>query len=140
MKVLTWPSSVENIRFGEDEIKIFTKRFILNTDNTIQDFRKYINNKIIVEELKELNILINTLLVSTAECQRGFRKMNLICSDIRPRLSVTNISSIMFINIIGPPVAIWNPTNYVRSWLIKHRSTNDNTKLNQEKASLWKIL
>jgi len=89
MKVLTWPSAVENIRFGEDEIKIFTKRFILNTDNTIQEFRKYIDNKIIVEGLKELNILIRTLPVSTAEYQRGFRKMNLICSDIRPRLSVT---------------------------------------------------
>jgi len=53
----------------------------------------------------------------------------------------------MFININGPPVAIWNPISYVRSWLIKYRSTNDNrsqkvaqTKLNQENASLWKIL
>jgi len=144
----TWPTSAdENIRFGEDEIKGLTKRFILNTDNAIQGFRKYIENKIINDELKELNILIRTLPVSTVECERGFSQMNLICSDIRSILSVTNISNLMFININGPPVAIWNPTNYVRSWLIKHRSTNDNrsrkvaqTKLNYEKASLWKIV
>ncbi|XP_050058213.1 E3 SUMO-protein ligase KIAA1586-like isoform X2 [Aphis gossypii] len=143
----TWTCTVENIRFGEDEIKRLTNRFLLNTDNAIQGFRKYINNKIINDELKELDILIKTFPVSTAECERGFSQMNLICSDLRSRLSVTNISSLMFININGPPVAIWNPTNYVKSWLIKHRSTHDNRsrkvaqiKLNEEKASLWKIL
>ncbi|KAF0747864.1 E3 SUMO-protein ligase KIAA1586-like [Aphis craccivora] len=73
--------------------------------------------------------------------------MNLICSDLRSRLTVTNISSLMFININGPPVAIWNPTNYVKLWLIKHRFSNDNRsrkvaqiKSYEEKASLWKIL
>lgn len=73
--------------------------------------------------------------------------MNLICSDLRSRLSVTNTSDLMFININGPPVAIWNPSNYEKSWLIKHRSTNDNRfrkdaqiKLNEEMASLWKML
>ena len=73
--------------------------------------------------------------------------MNLICSDLRSRLSVTDISNLMFLNINGPPVAIWNPTNYVKSWLIKHRPTNDNRsrkvaqiKLNEEKPSLWKVL
>lgn len=143
----TWPSAVENIKFGEDEIKRLTKRFLLNSDNAIQGFRKYIDNKIINDDLKELDILIRTLPVSTAECERGFSQMNLICSDLRSRLSVTNISNLMFININGPPVAIWNPTNYVKNWLIKHRSTNDNRsrkvaqiKLNEEKAGLWKIL
>jgi len=143
----TWPSANENIRFGEDEIKRLTNRFLLNTDNAIQGFRKYIDNKITNDELKELDILIKTLPVSTAKCERGFSQLNLICSKLRSRLTVSNISSLMFININGPPVEIWNPTNYVRSWLLKHRSTNDNrsrkvaqAKLNEEKASLWNIL
>lgn len=73
--------------------------------------------------------------------------MNLICSDIRYRLSVKNISSLMFININGPPIAIWKPTDYVKSWLLQHRSTEDNRsrkmampKVSETKSSLWKIL
>lgn len=45
-----------NIRFGQDQIKInskLTKIFVLNTDNAIQGFRKYIDNEINNEELKE---------------------------------------------------------------------------------------
>jgi hypothetical protein len=48
----SWHSAVENIRFGEDEIKRLTNRFLLNTDNAIQGFRKYIDNKIINDDLK----------------------------------------------------------------------------------------
>lgn len=77
MKILnerTRPSAIENIRFGEDEIKRLTKRFLFNTDNAIQCFRKYIDNKIINDDLKELDILIRTLPVSTAECEGDLAK------------------------------------------------------------------
>ncbi|KAL4144029.1 hypothetical protein QTP88_006266 [Uroleucon formosanum] len=78
----TWPSAVKNIRFGEDEIKRLTIRFLLNTDNVIQGFRKYIDNKMINDDLKEFDILVRTLPISTTECERGFSQMNLICSDL----------------------------------------------------------
>jgi len=32
----------------------------------------------------------------------------------------------MFINVNGPPLSQWNPTDYVKSWLFKHRFADDN--------------
>lgn len=63
---------LENIRFGEDEIKRLTNRFLLNTDNVIQSFQKYIDNKMINDDLNELDILIRTLPISMAECETGY--------------------------------------------------------------------
>jgi len=110
--------------------------------------RKFVdyNTIVINEELKELDVLIKTLPVSTAECERGFRLMNLICSDLRSKLTIQNISKLMFINVNGPPLSQWNPTDYVKSWLFKHRSADDNRSRKvvlpnvEKKDSLWKIL
>ncbi|KAF0747433.1 E3 SUMO-protein ligase KIAA1586-like [Aphis craccivora] len=52
--------------------------------------------------------------VSTAECRRGFSLMNLIYSNFRSRLTIQNISKLMFINVNGPPLSQWNPTDYVK--------------------------
>jgi len=32
----------------------------------------------------------------------------------------------MLMNINEPPLSVWNPTKYVGSWLLKHRSADDN--------------
>lgn len=51
----------------------------------------------------------------------------------------------MFININGPPISQWNPTDYVKSWLFKHRPADYNKSSKvvppklEEKNSLWKI-
>ena len=60
-------------------------------------------------------------------------------------LIIINISSLIFINIFEPPISIWKQTDYVKSWLLKHRSTEDNRsrKIGMPKVSetsLWKIL
>lgn len=99
------------MRFGEDEIKRLSSKFVINSDHAIQGFRKFIDNEMFNEELKRLDNIIKILPVSTAECKRGFSQMNLICSDIQSRLSVKNIFGLMFININGPPIAIWKPTD-----------------------------
>lgn len=88
--------------------------------------RNFIYNNTKNEEIQELNMLINTLPISTADCERGFSLMNIICSDLRSKLAIKNIATLMFININGPPLSIWNPTKYVGSWLLQHRSADDN--------------
>jgi len=143
----TWPKDV-NIRFVEEKVKYLTQRFLINTDTAIRGMRKFVDSNTIVinEELIELDVLIKTLPVSTAECERGFSLMNLICSDLRSRLTIQNISNLMFINVNGPPLSQWNPTDYVKSWLFKHRSADDNRSRKvalpnlEKKDSLWKIL
>jgi hypothetical protein len=53
----------------------------------------------------------------------------------------------MMIDINGPPLSIWNPEDYVKSWILHHRMADDNRsrKINiNEKGSLkqklWNIL
>jgi len=51
------------------------RRFLLNTSVLVQGMRNFIHNSTMNEEIQELNILIKTLLVTTAECERGFSLM-----------------------------------------------------------------
>lgn len=142
----TWPRDVD-IRHGENEIQRLGRRFLLNTSVLVQEMRHFIHTGTMNEEITELNMLIKTLPVSTAECERGFSLMNIICSDLRSKLTIKNISNLMFININRPPLNIWNPTKYVSSWLVQHRSADDNRsrkveplEMSTEKKSLWNIL
>lgn len=76
--------------------------------------------------------------------------MYIICTDIRSRLTIQNISNLMMININGingPPLSIWNPEDYVKSWILHHRTADDNisrkiNKIVKEslKQKLWNIL
>ena len=62
-----------------------------------------------------------------AECERGFSILNLICTDLRYKLTVGNIANLMFLNINGPPLHFWNPELYVKPWLVnQNRSADDN--------------
>lgn len=54
----------------------------------------------------------------------------------------------MFINVNGPTLSFWNPKNYVKSWLVKHRCAEnirsknlkiDNIHKTEDKNNLWKI-
>jgi len=110
----TWPADV-NICFGEVEVKRLCNRFLINQEKAIRRLRILIDeetNKI--EELNEINNLIKTIPCSTAECERGFSMMNIICTDIRSRLTIHNISNLMLININGPPLSIWRSEDHVR--------------------------
>ncbi|KAF0704023.1 E3 SUMO-protein ligase KIAA1586-like [Aphis craccivora] len=96
-----------DIRHGENEIQQLGRRFVLNTSVLVQGMRNFIHNNTMNEEIQELNILIKTLPVSTAECERGFSLMNITCSDLRSKLTIKNKANLMFININGPPLSIW---------------------------------
>lgn len=149
----TWPVSV-NIRYGEEEIKRLCKRFMLNKNDALNGFRIYIDeDKYPKDIIPELNNCVNTFPCSTAECERGFSLLNLICTDLRCKLTINNIANLMFLNINGPPLQLWNPKPYVKSWLLnQHRSADDNrtkkcqihaennTDMYKYKKSLWNIL
>jgi len=143
----TWPVDIDiNIRYGEEEVK----RFMLNKNNAINGLRVYIDeDKYPQYVFPELNNCIKTFPCSTAECECGFSVLNLICTDLRSTLSITNISNLMLININGPPLKLWSPASYVKSWLVQHRSADDTrtiktTKKEEDtdvyKRSLWTIV
>lgn len=62
--------------------------------------------------------------MSTAECERGFSAMNIIVSPLRNQLKIVNVSSLMFVKLVGPPLELWNPVKFVRKWVMTRRSAD----------------
>ncbi|GBN82821.1 hypothetical protein AVEN_204197-1 [Araneus ventricosus] len=99
-------------------------REMLNVNETKNSYRDYLENSSVVP--KELIPLMNCsslIPCSSSECERGFSQMNIMVTPTR--LSTSNISSLMFINLNGPNIRKWKPELYVRTWLRKHRSADD---------------
>ena len=52
--------------------------------------------------------------------------MKLICTPNSASLLTSAISSLRFLNLVGPPLAKFNPVPYVRLWVAKgHRTATD---------------
>jgi len=64
---------------------------------------------------------VETLPVSTADCERGFSRMNVICDELRSTITVQHLSTLMFVSLVGQPLHLWNAEPYVRSWLTSGR-------------------
>jgi len=105
--------------YGETDLKLLCKKFGLGFSearNAYRDFKES-GDKVIADSLH----FVDTIPVSTAECERGFSRMNLVCTNLRSRLSAKHTSSLMFIALSGPPLALWKPLPFVKSWLALHR-------------------
>jgi hypothetical protein len=89
--------------FGESDVKFLCAKFGLSFKDFKIAYRDYKDSRgsIISNELLKLKSVVNTIPVSTAACERGFSKMNVICSPLRTRLTVKHISSLMFVSLCG---------------------------------------
>uniref|UniRef100_A0A2H6NIH8 HAT C-terminal dimerisation domain-containing protein n=1 Tax=Micrurus carvalhoi TaxID=3147026 RepID=A0A2H6NIH8_9SAUR len=90
--------------------------------------------------------IVRTIAVSSAEAERGFSKMNLICSEKKSLLTVSNITNLMTISLIGLPLKEWDPTLTAERWL-KVNQTADDSQLKMKIANedinrkaIWKYL
>lgn len=81
---------------GEEEVKRVSRRFGLSEFEILVNFR---SRNASSDLIKTLNILPTT----TSECERGISDMNLTITDLRTRLTIENVSDLMFISINGPP-------------------------------------
>ncbi len=98
------------------------KNFAIDSSDaaeTVLDYSifKQSDGVVIGKKLQSLINLLEVLPVSSADCERGFSQMNLYHTSGRNRLSVSSVNDMMMIGINGPPLAAWNPTKYVISWL-----------------------
>ena len=109
--------------FGESQVKLLCVRFGIPFSAVKNAYRDWKDSKGVVvnEQLRQLTNTIDTIPVSTAACERGFSKMNVVCSPLRSRLTLKNMSSLMFISLSGPPLQLWDPSRYVKSWLLANR-------------------
>ncbi|XP_034286848.2 E3 SUMO-protein ligase KIAA1586-like [Pantherophis guttatus] len=137
---------------GEEQLLVFNDVFNYQID--INDYRDFVGNVFknsqnyaIPKSVQRAKNIVRTIAVSSAEAETGFSNMNTICSEKRSHLSVSNISNIMTISLIGLPLKEWDPTPTVEKWLrINH--TADDAQLNMKKIAsedanrkaIWKYL
>jgi len=130
--------------FGETQLRTICIKFDLcfsEAKNAYRDFKESAGT-VVTDSLKKVLNLIDTIPVSTAECERGFSRMNLVCNSLMSRLSVKHMSSLMFIGLSGPPLALGN--HYPLSslgWLSTNERRPSKTKIlepeNPKHLSLW---
>ncbi|KAK5649442.1 hypothetical protein RI129_000471 [Pyrocoelia pectoralis] len=108
-------------------VRTLTNKFHLNERN-IRAFCDYLVNKKVPKNLTPPINTVDTITVSTSECERGFSQMN---STQRASLLVKTVSSLLVIKFNGPPLNIFDPLKYVDSWLLKnHHSLFTHTPIN----------
>ncbi|XP_069490898.1 E3 SUMO-protein ligase KIAA1586-like [Ambystoma mexicanum] len=133
MKLLepdNWPQPLD-ISYGEAEVQAFCSRFhIPNTNEYISAFREYKQNRDgpTPEKLKQLTRVVELLTTSMSECECIVNVMNKVLTHLRSRMAVSRLSSLMFIKIVGPPVAEFRPDWYVQKWFEKGRRSADATQ------------
>ena len=148
----TWPAHLPS-EYGEQELQQACTHFLVQYSGKLKDeYRDFKDCKGVVVNgpvLRKLLCAISTLPVSTAECERGFSRMNLICSPLRSCLSVAHMSSLLFISTVCPPLEEWNPLMYVKSWLAKGRHastdlgkarTKQGSEVAEGRKAIWKCV
>ena len=146
----TWPNELSP-EYGENELHFLCAKFSVSfraAKNAYQNFKDSRGKN----KCFALQTYINAIPVSTAECERGFSKMNIVCSPVRSRLTVFHMSSLMFVSLTGPPLTLWQPLQYVKSWLASTRrdaictqglstaSRQVSQPVSAQEMSVWKVL
>ena len=79
------------------------------------------------EDLAVFSAAIDTIPIKSADAERGFSTMNLICTPLRNRLGVERLSNLIFVSLVGPSLDYFNALPYVKKWLTRgHRAACDN--------------
>uniref|UniRef100_A0A8C6XY64 Uncharacterized protein n=1 Tax=Naja naja TaxID=35670 RepID=A0A8C6XY64_NAJNA len=121
--VVPWRTAEEQlVAFGE----------IFNYEININDYRDFIENVLKDSEkytipcsIKQARDIIRTIAVGSAEAERGFSQMNIICSEGRSRLTVSNITNLLTTSLIALPLQEWDPVPIVKKWLQAHHTADD---------------
>jgi hypothetical protein len=109
-----WPENVNTqLTFGEVEIRNLLIRLQLNEREMIRGFHEYVLKKACPEKLLHLIWTLNTIPISSSECERGFLQVNLIATPTRASLKTKTISALLFIKLVGPPLRLFDPSKYI---------------------------
>ncbi|XP_013920969.1 PREDICTED: uncharacterized protein KIAA1586-like [Thamnophis sirtalis] len=127
-----WNTEEVCVPWYDGECQLYKFNNIFNHKIDINDYRDFVEielniswRRTIPESVQRAKNIIRTIVVSSAEVESIFSKINIICSGKRSRLTVSNISNMMTISLIGQPPKEWDPTPTVKRWLRKnHRANN----------------
>lgn len=146
----TWPD-VYDFQYGDNNIRRLSQQFQVDKQSSVRGFREFkeIKDHSNICDLKPLITAVNTIAISSSECERAFSSMNNILEPKRNALSTQHLSSLMLINCVGPPVHLFKPILYVKSWIRSGRRNADNVCCPQRKeikedknayCLLWNLL
>lgn len=134
-----WPPNFDDIpMFGEGEISEIATRFHLDVISTVVAFKVYkaMGGRDLPPELKAIKSVLSIIPISTAECERSFSVMNNVLTGKRNQLTIPNLSCLMFISIMGPPLTLFRPKQYVKNWVKRGRhtavDTNSKTRVGKQ--------
>ncbi|XP_020859590.1 E3 SUMO-protein ligase KIAA1586-like isoform X2 [Phascolarctos cinereus] len=134
----TWPFEELTSPWRAGEKTLHHLSEILKHEIDLSDFRDFVDNNVeannvpIPATIQKAKKIISAIAISTAEAERGFRLMNIICTRVRNSLTVNHVSDLMTINLLGKELADWDATPFVKSWLnCNHRLATD-TRVRQK--------
>uniref|UniRef100_A0A1X7TLT9 HAT C-terminal dimerisation domain-containing protein n=1 Tax=Amphimedon queenslandica TaxID=400682 RepID=A0A1X7TLT9_AMPQE len=103
--------------FHLNEFEVTTKRGLSEYIDIIKETGLTAGRKP-PEALSPLINAINTMVTSSADCERGFSQMNILATPVRSSLNLKTLSSLIFIKIVGPPPIHFDPSPYTRKWTL----------------------
>ncbi|XP_007502354.1 E3 SUMO-protein ligase KIAA1586 homolog isoform X2 [Monodelphis domestica] len=149
----TWPYEELTLPWIAGERKLDHLSEILKYEIDLNDFRDFVDNNVkskkapIPTTIQEAQKIVRTIAVGSAEVERGFGLMNVICTRVRSSLKVDHISDFMTINLLGKELADWDATPYVKSWMNCHHRLATDTRVRkkatrafyEDRLALWNL-
>ncbi|XP_068939594.1 E3 SUMO-protein ligase KIAA1586-like [Petaurus breviceps papuanus] len=139
----TWPHEELTSPWIAGERKLPHLNEILKYEIDLNEFRNFVDNNVksnnapIPATIQKAKKIVSSIAVSSAEAERGFVLMNIICTRVRSSLKVDHISDFMTINLLGKELADWDATPFVKSWLTcNHRLATD-TRVRKKSAKAF---
>ncbi|RXN03547.1 E3 SUMO-protein ligase KIAA1586-like [Labeo rohita] len=114
-----WPQQHSaRILYGETEVRALAKTLGEPAREAVEEFRDFkLQNRAPGKTLVKLQTASLTYLPSSAECERGFSAVNSTDSKYRNKLREQSLSSLLFVDLNGPPLEQFDPLPFVSSWI-----------------------
>jgi hypothetical protein len=87
----------------------------VSISRSVQGFHEYFitgNCDNFPSEFQQTAAAVNTLIISTAECEQVFSTINTAISCVQSSVLLKTEASLMFISSVCPPISKFNPENY----------------------------
>jgi hypothetical protein len=100
-----WPEDVgSRVTYGETDIRELSQIFRLSEREMIRCFREFLE-----EKKNSLKCDLDSIAISSSECERGFSQMNLIVTPSKASLLTKTTLALLFVIIVGPLLMQFNP-------------------------------
>lgn len=143
-----WPTAQEDlVLHGKPEVHSLAKALGEPTRDAVEQFRDWkLQGTAPGKTLERICIASRTYLPTSAECERGFSAVNNTDDKTRNRLREGSLSSLLFVDLNGPPLDKFDPVPFVRSWIAAGHRLSTSWKPGREPQQtvearhLWSVL